>query len=198
MPPVLHVEGYNPSGAAGDVTITLRYDNQGTSCEDVVKLTVYHVQTLIWATAAGSGNLPIEGDACENNGGIRIFPGKISPGDLQAATRWTVELVATIAPAVADLAGEAVYFKVWDVDDPFDQMNAGMPDVNLIDAAASGPDNRPPPGEGPTSLTGSIDPAGQEARVTFTVSMQPGNNYRAGASCLSDAVSEVQARQLRR
>ena len=126
---------------------------------------------------------------------MRIFPGKISPGDLQAATRRTVELVATIAPAVPDLAGEAVYFKVWDVDDPFDQLHAGMADVNLIDANASGPDNRPPPGEAPVSLTGSIDPAGQEARVTFTVSMQPGNNYRAGASCLQDAVSDVQADQ---
>ncbi len=99
MPPSLHVEGYNPSGAAGDVTITLRYDNAGTSCEDVVKLTVYHVQSLVWETATGSGNTPIEGDTCPNNGGMRIFPGNISPGDLQAATRRTVELVATIAPA---------------------------------------------------------------------------------------------------
>ena len=29
------------------------------------------------------------------------------------------------------------------------------------------------------------------ARWTFTVSMQPGNNYRAGASCLQDAINQA-------
>ena len=86
-----------------------------------------------------------------------------------------------------------MYFKVWDVDDPFDQLNPNMPDVHLIDADASGPDNRgtdPAPG----TYTGTTDDAGK-TRVTITVSMQPGNNYRAGASVLQDAIDQPPAGQ---
>ncbi|UCC31908.1 MAG: hypothetical protein JSU86_06445, partial [Phycisphaerales bacterium] len=93
-----------------------------------------------------------------------------------------VALVATISPVVE---GCTVHFKVWDVDDPFDQNNPTMPDVALIDGDASGPDNRgADPGVGTWSAT--TDASG-EARVTVTVSMQPGNNYRAGASA-SEAI----------
>jgi len=127
-------------------------------------------------------------DACPNNGGKRIFPGKITPDDVNAGLRKQVELVATIEPAIADVM---VYFKVWDVDDPFDQLNAGMPDVQLIDGDFAGPDNR---GAEPLALpwgaSAQTDEDGK-ARVTFEVSTQPGNNYRAGASVLQDAVNQA-------
>ena len=91
-----------------------------------------------------------------------------------------MKLVATIDPPIA---GVTVYFRVWDVDDPFDQLNATMPDVNLIDDDDDGPDNRPTGCEGVWSGLNSTDENGQAIK-TFTVSMQPGNNYRAAATCL--------------
>jgi hypothetical protein len=97
-------------------------------------------------------------------------------------------LVATVEPPTPGLT---VYFKVFDVDDPFDQINASMPDVGVIDGDAFGPDNRGTEALSlPWMLSATTDAAGQ-ARVTFTVSMQPGNNYRAGASLLQDAMTQA-------
>jgi hypothetical protein len=76
------------------------------------------------------------------NGGVRIFPDKLSPGDQYPGTRRNVKLVAMIEPPIA---GVMVYFTVFDVDDPFDQLHADMPGVDVIDNDASGPDNRPSP-----------------------------------------------------
>jgi hypothetical protein len=69
---------------------------------------------------------------------------------------------------------------VFDVDDPFDQLIGAMPDVGLIDGNTSGPDNRPI-GEPIQLFTGTTGMDGK-ATVTLTVSMQPGNNYRAAAA----------------
>lgn len=73
-----------------------------------------------------------------------------------------------------------------------------MPGVELIYANDAGPDSRPS-GEAPRTFApvntylvhgdgGEV--IGAEARVTMEVSMQPGNNYRAGASCLVDALDQ--------
>jgi len=84
---------------------------------------------------------------------------------------------------------------VFDVDDPFDQLNAcdpGDPDkpcianVDLVDGDTSGPDNRPTP-ESPRFYSVPSDADGR-ASLTLTVSMQPGNNYRAAASVIREAV----------
>ena len=48
------------------------------------------------------------------------------------------------------MAGVLAYCRVWDVDDPFDQLHADMPDVALIDDDEVGGDNRPTP-EAPRS-----------------------------------------------
>jgi len=123
-------------------------------------------------------------DGCPNNGGKRIFPGKLSPTDPSAGDRRKANLLAKISPVVE---GCTVYFKVWDVDDPFDQNNPTMPNVNLIDNDTNGPDNRgSDPGVGQWSAVMDAD---GEARVTVTVSMQPRNNYRAGASVDVDALN---------
>ena len=89
-------------------------------------------------------------------------------------------------PLVRDVP---VNFRVWDVDHPFDQDNAATPDVQLIDDDTTGPDNRPS-GEAPRSYTADTGADGR-AVVTVEVSMQPGNNYRAAASCLADALTQV-------
>ncbi len=73
-----------------------------------------------------------------------------------------------------------------DVDDPFDQNNPSMPNVALIDADAGGPDNRGTPG-GLGQATAPTDANGK-AVATFTVSMQPGDNFRAVASVVQTAI----------
>ena len=65
-----------------------------------------------------------------------------------------------------------------------------MANVGVIDNNTSGPDNRPTGAEGVWSSYQSTDENGQAIK-TFTVSMQPGNNYRAAASCLQDALDQV-------
>lgn len=144
-----------------------------------------------WRTHTGNAGL----SGCPNNGGQRIFPDWISPTDNPnpADLRRKVDLVARISPAKA---GCTVYFTVWDVDDPFDQNNSTMPNVSLIDSNTSGPDNRPTP-EPPAPLTGTADAFGEAiASSPFVVSMQPGNNYRAGAAesqTLINTVTQTQA-----
>ncbi|MCH8879966.1 MAG: hypothetical protein IID34_08795, partial [Planctomycetes bacterium] len=94
------------------------------------------------------------------------------------------DILPTVAPAVA---GVTIHFRTWDVDDPFDQNNPDMPNKELIDNDTSGPDNRgPEPGVGQWS---AVTDAFGKASVTVTVSMQPGNNYRGGASCDQAAIN---------
>jgi hypothetical protein len=85
---------------------------------------------------------------------------------------------------------------MFDVDDPFDQVHgpggAGtqVADVQILDSNPTiGDDNR-----GTTTGLGfhgpvSTGPDGK-AEITLTVSMQPGDNYRAGASVLQDALNQ--------
>jgi len=83
---------------------------------------------------------------------------------------------------------------IWDVDDPFDQLHGpGSQDeivgVELVDGDQDGPDNRgsdPAPG----TYSAVTDENGEAVKI-ITVSMQPGNNYRAGASLLQDAMTQA-------
>ncbi len=78
------------------------------------------------------------------------------------------------------IPGVWVYFKVFDVDDPFDQNHSNMPGVESIDDDTEGGDNR-----GSDLAVGNDHAITNEygqASVTLTLSMQPGNNYRAAAS----------------
>jgi hypothetical protein len=199
MPPLLYIEGVEPSDAPRDVALVLRYEYGDAACEDTVNLTVVQVESITWERAdPGNANL----DACPNNGGLRIFPGKTGPLDGQPALRQTVKLVATLVPAGLDVP-VTVHFRVWDVDDPFDQLHGPngppgdlMADVHLIDSNMAGPDNRGQNDPGPgvyTADTNAEEP--EKAVVTVTVAMQPGDNYRAAASCLPDAVSTAQTTQ---
>ncbi len=148
-------------------------------------VTVAGLVSLEWDEFA-SYSTPLDG--CPNNGDQRIFPDRRYVIDTYANDRDNVALLATIDPPIE---GCTVYFRTWDVDDPFDQNNPTMPNVTLIDADASGPDNRLPGGGGDSGVgtwSATTDASGQ-ARETVTVSMQPGNNYRAGASLIQTAIA---------
>lgn len=126
--------------------------------------------------------------SCLNNGGMRIFPDKLDPNDSSPTIRRQVNLVATIDPPIA---GVTVYFKVWDVDDPFDPLNPTMPDVQWIDNDFVGSDNRGAEAVTLPWTASGVTGAEGRATVAFSVSMQPGNNYRAGASVLQDAINQA-------
>jgi hypothetical protein len=187
-PAAVYASGQRPSSACG-APLSL----MAVCCYDVHSCTlttdpvvVLALDSLTWEKA-DPGNADLEANA-PINGGVRIFPDKLSPGDSTPTIRQQVKLVATVAPPVA---GVTVYFKVFDVDDPFDQLNPDMPNVSLIDPTpTSGPDNRPS-GEAPwTPPSAPTTDSEGKARVTFTVSMQPGNNYRAGASLIQAALTQ--------
>lgn len=148
---------------------------------------VAKVESLRWETRDET-NVPL--DTCPNNGGQRIFPGKLHSEDYFPEFRKQVKLVAQVCPPIADLE---VHFKVWDVDDPFDQLHGpGSADeivgVELVDGNRVGRDNRGGWTD-PYTDSDETDETGR-AEIIVTVSMQPGDNYRAGASLLRDAVDE--------
>ena len=86
-----------------------------------------------------------------------------------------------------------VYFRIWDVDDPFDQLHGpggadDVANVSLIDNDMAGQDNRG--GDHTFTMEPATTNANGQASITLEVSMQPGDNYRAAASCLQDAVDD--------
>ncbi len=129
---------------------------------------------------------------CPITGGLRIFPEKVDPGDIHASTRWKVNLVAEVSPPIARVP---VRFRIWDVDDPFDQLYGPdhrhapgveeIANVSVIDSSSLGNDNRgvAPGFSNPYLKTVSTDADGK-ATITFSTSLQPGDNYRAAATCL--------------
>ena len=186
------------SGSDGDVVLSAKFVNRDAACKfecictDSAPLTVVSLKegTLTWERNddfAGNPDL----DGCPNNLGKRIFPDLIDKDDApNAAQRRTVDLVATVKPPVK---GATVYFKVWDVDDPFNSLPAysSMPNVSLIDGDTIGPDNRGTVAVALPWTRSKATEANGKVRVQFTVSMQPGNNYRAGASVNFDAPGQA-------
>ena len=77
---LLYVEGVEVSLTGQDVTLKAVFNDGGSTCQDIVKLTVYHIKEVAWETAKDSGNLALDDDTV-NNGGKRIFPGKLDPTD---------------------------------------------------------------------------------------------------------------------
>lgn len=129
------------------------------------------------------GNKPL--DACPKNGGKRIFSGRITPTDIYGDERKKVDIRAKILPTIA---GQTVYFKVFDVDDP------STDDSPLDSNGSAGQDNR----AGGTSfgvLSAVTDSSGV-AEVTFVVSRQPGDNYKVFASCCQNALNSVSQTQV--
>lgn len=124
-------------------------------------------------------------DANPNTGsGRRVFPDKNSPGD--AVNRRKVRVKA----ATSFGAGQTIYFKSFDLDDP--SSDAAPVDPN----GAAGGDNRgggagtaqqsgllsPAGGSGTTSSATATTDAAGFASVELTVTMQPGDNFMVAAS----------------
>ncbi|HUT30345.1 MAG TPA: hypothetical protein VMX13_11190 [Sedimentisphaerales bacterium] len=131
-----------------------------------------------WETFPGNTDL----DGCPKNGGKRIFPGKQTYNDEDAADRKKVTVKATITPAAADIK---VYFSWWDVDDPCSD------DPPLDDNDSNGPTGGDNNGSGASVPTYATTDASGVAKATFTVSMQPGDNFKITASTCEAKLGEV-------
>jgi len=159
---------------------------------------VVAVERLYWERHISSEGVENpELTPCPINGGVRIFPGLVDPNDIRASTRRKVNLVAEVSPPIA---GVWVNFRIWDVDDPFDQLYGPLhrdgveeiANVSVIDSNTLGNDNRgvAPCISNPCLRTASTDEDGK-ATVTISMSLKPGDNYRAAATCLPYVLSET-------
>jgi hypothetical protein len=127
-----------------------------------------------WTNVVGNVAL----DTNSNVGdGLRVFPDRLTPTDGTARNLVRVR-VRTTPP----MAGQVVRLKSFDVDDPMYPNDPGDTFVDTNDVAgAKGEDNRGTPLAG--QLAGTLltlNPSG-EALTNFTVTMQPGNNFRVAA-----------------
>jgi len=147
-------------------------------------VSVLKVESVEWETYPGNDAL----DTCPNNGGKRILPDKQNPTDSSAAVRKKVRVKAKITPAVA---GQTVYFRVFDVDDP---SSSTSPVDSNDGSGATGADNRGASG-GLSATSAATDSSGY-ATVEFTVSIQPGDNFRAFAACSDSALSALTQAQV--
>lgn len=125
--------------------------------------------SLVWETYPG--NTPLDGG--------KIYPGKTTFDDTSPDRR-KVRVKATITPTAENIH---VYFSWWDVDDP--SSNTSPIDAN----GSTGNDNK---GSGETlSATSAVTDGSGDARVTFTVTLNPGDNYRIAASCSSSQLGQM-------
>jgi len=111
----------------------------------------------------------------------RIYPGKQGPYDT-ADYRNKVRVKATITPVIENVG---VRFSWWDVDDP-----SSDPTIDDNDSAGPTGDDNNGSGEGLTSTYAPTDGSGH-ARVTFTVTMNPGDNYKIAASTNQTRLGEM-------
>ena len=119
-------------------------------------------------------NSPLD-DNPNTGGGKRIFPDKTSPTD--STRRNTVRVKATVTPAVS---GVTLYFQSFDVDDP--STNGAPVDAN----GTNGGDNRGTPKQGTLATTSAVTDGSGIATNDFTVTMQPGDNFRVAVAFRQD------------
>lgn len=166
---------------------TIRAESvDNAQCFDEVNLHVIGVTNVQWQVYMDN-TAP---DTCPKNGGKRMFPDKKSPTDpVPNEQRQTIRINATISPA---LQGQTVYFKLFDADDP---SSSSGPIDNNDSGGPTGGDNWGVAGF-PIDHADTI--AGPHAFVDATVSMKPGDNYKAAASCnepLLTALTQAQIDQ---
>jgi hypothetical protein len=185
--------GGTPSTETGSCSFITKWATAGVKtvkaqspCSSKTKsVTVVTVSSLEWKTYGS--NTGIDGHpAIPNNGGWRIFPGKQNPDDNEhAADRRKVNIEATISCAAA---GKTVYFKWYDVDDP--SADTAPLDDNDGSGATGGDNKGKNSGEGLIATSATTDANGK-AKVEFTVSMQPGDNFRIFASVDNSKLGEM-------
>jgi hypothetical protein len=167
---ILWVKGVQASSSLRDITLVLTHDETGF--QDRIRLTVSGIKSVDFEAY-------LDNDPPDSNpnagGGKRMYPDKKSYGDTYPDRRKQVRVVATLIGAALD--NQHVYFRSFDVDDP---SNSSVIDTN----GAVGNDNHA--GSGTLSATDAVTDGSGEARVTFTVGMAPGDNYRVAASLNSN------------
>jgi hypothetical protein len=143
------------------------------------KIHVPKVESVEWETH--EENTPL--DTCPQNGGKRIFPDRQTPDDNNASVRRKVTVKARITPA---LENQTVYFRAFDADDP--SSDESPVDGNDASGPAGG-DNKGA-GHALSAASAQTDASGC-ASVEFTVSMQPGDNFKMFASLDGPALNSL-------
>jgi len=170
----LRVKGTHVSSSLRDVTLCLTHT--ATAFKDKINLTVCGIKSVDFEKYMDNTDL----DANPNQGGgKRIFPDKQTYGD-ESPDRRKVRVVATYIGPV--LENRHVYFKSFDVDDPSTS--------TVIDTNGNVGNDNHPPGAGTLSPVEIVTDGDGKARVTLTVGMAPGDNYRVAASLDSTKVQE--------
>jgi hypothetical protein len=189
IPSTLYVEGVSTSGSANDVVLRVDFADSGSESDvppDMVMLTVVSLdQPATWETYGDNTAL----DTCETNTASpskRIYPDKKTYDDASAADRKKVTVRATVTPAIADVW---VMSSWWDVDDP---SGTAQPLDRSEDVGGQpyGVDNRGTGAWLSSSGWGVTNSQGQ-ADVTFTVTMNPGDNFKICSSLHSYALALV-------
>jgi hypothetical protein len=166
FPMMFFVEGASASRTNDDVVF---YVQALGSCINSAKVTVVDIASTVWEAA----DSPLTNNAALGGpgGGLAIFPDKptlASGGDYQV-----LRVKATVVPAVPDVP---VYFTSFDVRDPTHTMP-------LVDVTATTVDNPCVPQAGTLSPGSAWTDASGVADNYFTVTMQPGDNFRVVAGC---------------
>ena len=160
------VKGTHVSSSLRDITLCLTHTQTGF--QDKIKLTVSGIKSVDFEKYMDNTDL----DANPNQGGgKRIFPDKQTYAD-ESPDRQKVRVVATYIGPV--LENRHVYFKSFDVDDPSTS--------TIIDPLGNVGNDNHPPGAGTLSPIEMVTDGDGKARVTLTVGMAPGDNYRVAAS----------------
>lgn len=168
--------------SSGTTSISASSDNHFAVASQTILMSVSNITSFEWVPYSSAYPL----DANPNSGGgLRIFADKNSPYESDSTQPWRMAgLKVRISPAVA---GMNVRLKIFDVDDP-------SSDSAVDPNGSSGNDNR----AGTVGMTANlITNANGEAVLYYTVSAQPGDNYRAAAVLSSLPInSGTVARQL--
>ncbi len=172
LPETLWVEGIDQSAAVNDVELKLSYTKEGKTFEDIINLTVAAVESVHWEAIE---DVTVLDDNPNAGLGAAIFPGGLAPDDEVDHAR--VQVKARMNPP---LANRAIHFIAFDVDDP-------SADAAPVDGE-QGPDNRGAPQAGTLATDSAATDANGYAAVTFSVTKNPGDNFRVVA-CLAGANS---------
>ncbi len=187
VPSTIYFEGVKVSNPTKDVCFEYHYFEDETDlkplCGGSACATIYAIESVVYKAVAGNplSNNPNVGR------GQRIFSGKRTMAD--PITHETVSVEVQITPVIK---GVEIHFQSFDVDDP---SSALAP----VDNEGKKQDNRGTPIEGKfgngKSQTSAITNANGIAVVQFSVTFQPGDNFKAVASCSKGPFKDMKAKQ---
>lgn len=166
--------------AEGQSTITAWVGTTNPACNSkIVTIITPTITSVQWIQTNGSS---ITSNNLNPGLGFMFFPDSPLPG---TAPSNRISIRATVSPPVS--FSNAVHFRVFDVDDP---SSTNAP----VDSESAAFDNKGAAHTPPPTAPVSTDTNGI-AEVTMTLSMQPGNNFRAVAAATASFFNDVGARQ---